>query len=78
MSSNTGQRAFHNARNKKAQKAGKEKFRNEKWLKQHLAFSGELWLGHRLTLTAGWPQIAEIFGERSTQILKIREFPFAK
>lgn len=30
----------------KAQKAGKEKFRNEEWLKDNVAFSGELWLGH--------------------------------
>lgn len=31
---------------KKAQKAGKDKFNNEKWLKQNVAFTGELWLGH--------------------------------
>lgn len=31
---------------KKAQKAGKDKFHNEKWLKQNVAFTGELWLGH--------------------------------
>ncbi len=31
---------------RKAQKEGKEKFRNEAWLKRHVAFSGELWLGH--------------------------------
>ncbi len=30
----------------KAQKAGKEKFNDEQWLKRNLAFSGELWLGH--------------------------------
>lgn len=30
----------------KAQKADKEKFRNEEWLKDNVAFSGELWLGH--------------------------------
>ena len=30
----------------KAQKEGKEKFKNERWLKEHVAFSGELWLGH--------------------------------
>ncbi|MBX2967297.1 MAG: amidophosphoribosyltransferase [Cyclobacteriaceae bacterium] len=29
-----------------AQKEGKEKYRNEKWLKENVAFSGELWLGH--------------------------------
>ncbi len=31
---------------KKAQKDGKEKFRDEHWLKENVAFSGELWLGH--------------------------------
>jgi amidophosphoribosyltransferase len=31
---------------KKAQKAGKNKFSNEKWLKENVAFTGELWLGH--------------------------------
>lgn len=31
---------------KKAQKEGKEKFRDEKWLKSNVAFTGELWLGH--------------------------------
>lgn len=31
---------------KRALKEGKEKFRNEKWLKENVAFSGELWLGH--------------------------------
>jgi len=30
----------------KAQKAGKEKFYDESWLKENLAFSGALWLGH--------------------------------
>jgi amidophosphoribosyltransferase len=30
----------------KAQKAGKDKFKNERWLKENVAFSGELWLGH--------------------------------
>lgn len=30
----------------KAQKAGKEKFKDENWLKENVAFSGELWLGH--------------------------------
>ena len=30
----------------KALKAGKEKFKDESWLKENLAFSGELWLGH--------------------------------
>jgi amidophosphoribosyltransferase len=31
---------------KKAQKEGKDKFKNETWLKKNVAFSGELWLGH--------------------------------
>lgn len=31
---------------RKAQKEGKEKFKNEHWLKENVAFSGELWLGH--------------------------------
>ena len=31
---------------KKALSAGKEKYLNEKWLKQYHAFTGELWLGH--------------------------------
>ncbi|MBX2946460.1 MAG: amidophosphoribosyltransferase [Cyclobacteriaceae bacterium] len=31
---------------RKAQKEGKEKFRDEKWLKENVAFTGELWLGH--------------------------------
>ncbi|MCU0398491.1 MAG: amidophosphoribosyltransferase [Cyclobacteriaceae bacterium] len=31
---------------RKAQKEGKEKFKDEKWLKENVAFTGELWLGH--------------------------------
>jgi len=31
---------------KKAQKEGKDKFRDEQWLKEKVAFTGELWLGH--------------------------------
>lgn len=31
---------------RKAQKDGKEKYHNEKWLKENVAFTGELWLGH--------------------------------
>ncbi|MFN5167993.1 MAG: amidophosphoribosyltransferase [Cyclobacteriaceae bacterium] len=31
---------------KKAQKEGKDKVRDEQWLKEHVAFTGELWLGH--------------------------------
>lgn len=30
----------------KAHKEGKEKYRDEKWLKENVAFTGELWLGH--------------------------------
>jgi amidophosphoribosyltransferase len=30
----------------KAQKEGKAKFKDENWLKENVAFSGELWLGH--------------------------------
>jgi len=30
----------------KAQEAGKDLYRNEKWLKENVAFTGELWLGH--------------------------------
>lgn len=31
---------------KRAQKDGKDKFRDERWLKENVAFTGELWLGH--------------------------------
>jgi len=31
---------------KRAQKEGKDKFLDEQWLKQKVAFSGELWMGH--------------------------------
>jgi amidophosphoribosyltransferase len=31
---------------RKALKEGKEKFKNERWLKENVAFTGELWLGH--------------------------------
>lgn len=31
---------------RKAQEAGKDLYRNEKWLKENVAFTGELWLGH--------------------------------
>src|SRR5690242_8880770 len=30
----------------RAKKAGKEKFKDEKWLKENVPFTGELWLGH--------------------------------
>ncbi|MBT1687727.1 amidophosphoribosyltransferase [Dawidia soli] len=31
---------------KRAQKEGKARFRDEQWLKENVAFTGELWLGH--------------------------------
>jgi amidophosphoribosyltransferase len=31
---------------KQAQKAGKGRFQDEQWLKENVAFTGELWLGH--------------------------------
>jgi amidophosphoribosyltransferase len=31
---------------KSALKEGKSKFRDDQWLKEHVAFTGELWLGH--------------------------------
>lgn len=45
---------------KKAQKEGKDKFKNEKWLKQHVAFSGELWLGHLRYGTHGLNSIENV------------------
>jgi amidophosphoribosyltransferase len=45
---------------KKAQKEGKEKFKDEQWLKEHLAFSGELWLGHLRYGTHGMNNIENV------------------
>jgi amidophosphoribosyltransferase len=45
---------------KKAQKEGKEKFKNETWLKQNVAFSGELWLGHLRYGTHGLNSIENV------------------
>ncbi|MFN7259483.1 MAG: class II glutamine amidotransferase, partial [Cyclobacteriaceae bacterium] len=45
---------------KKAQKDGKEKFKNEDWLKENLAFSGELWLGHLRYGTHGLNSIENV------------------
>jgi len=45
---------------KKAQKEGKDKFKNEKWLKQNVAFSGELWLGHLRYGTHGLNSIENV------------------
>ena len=44
----------------KAQKEGKEKFKDEKWLKQNVAFSGELWLGHLRYGTHGLNSIENV------------------
>jgi amidophosphoribosyltransferase len=45
---------------RKAQKAGKEKFKDEKWLKENVAFSGELWLGHLRYGTHGLNSIENV------------------
>ncbi len=45
---------------RKAQKEGKEKFRDERWLKRNLAFSGELWLGHLRYGTHGMNSIENV------------------
>jgi len=45
---------------KKAQKEGKEKFKDEQWLKENLAFSGELWLGHLRYGTHGFNSIENV------------------
>jgi amidophosphoribosyltransferase len=45
---------------KKAQKAGKDKFRDEHWLKENVAFTGELWLGHLRYGTHGLNNIENV------------------
>lgn len=45
---------------KKAQKEGKDKFRDEHWLKENVAFSGELWLGHLRYGTHGLNSIENV------------------
>jgi amidophosphoribosyltransferase len=45
---------------KKALKDGKEKFRNEQWLKENVPFSGELWLGHLRYGTHGMNSIENV------------------
>jgi amidophosphoribosyltransferase len=45
---------------KKAQKAGKDKFRDEHWLKENIAFTGELWLGHLRYGTHGLNNIENV------------------
>ncbi len=43
-----------------AQKEGKEKFKNEQWLKEKVAFTGELWLGHLRYGTHGLNSIENV------------------
>jgi amidophosphoribosyltransferase len=45
---------------KKAQKAGKDRFRDEHWLKENIAFTGELWLGHLRYGTHGFNSIENV------------------
>jgi amidophosphoribosyltransferase len=45
---------------KKAQKSGKEKFKDEHWLKENVAFTGELWLGHLRYGTHGMNSIENV------------------
>jgi len=44
----------------KAQKEGKDKFRDEQWLKEKVAFTGELWLGHLRYGTHGLNSIESV------------------
>lgn len=43
-----------------AQKEGKEKYHDEKWLKENVAFTGELWLGHLRYGTHGLNSIESV------------------
>lgn len=45
---------------RKAQKEGKEKFKDPTWLKEHVAFTGELWLGHLRYGTHGLNSIENV------------------
>jgi amidophosphoribosyltransferase len=45
---------------RKAQKAGKNKFRDAQWFKENVAFSGELWLGHLRYGTHGLNSIENV------------------
>ena len=45
---------------KKAQKYGKDRFRDENWLKENVAFTGELWLGHLRYGTHGMNSIENV------------------
>ncbi|MEQ9413790.1 MAG: amidophosphoribosyltransferase, partial [Cyclobacteriaceae bacterium] len=44
----------------KAQKKGGDKFRDEQWLKENVAFTGELWLGHLRYGTHGQNSIENV------------------
>ena len=44
----------------RAQKTGKEKFKDEKWLKENVSFTGELWLGHLRYGTHGQSSIENV------------------
>lgn len=44
----------------KGLKVGKEKFKDEDWLKENVAFSGELWLGHLRYGTHGYNSIENV------------------
>jgi len=45
---------------KKAQKTGKDKFYDSTWLKENVAFTGELWLGHLRYGTHGFNSIENV------------------
>ncbi|MBT1710395.1 amidophosphoribosyltransferase [Fulvivirgaceae bacterium PWU5] len=45
---------------KRAQKEGKGRFRDEQWLKENVAFTGELWLGHLRYGTHGMNSIENV------------------
>lgn len=45
---------------KKAQKVAKDKFYDAQWLKEHVAFTGELWLGHLRYGTHGFNSIENV------------------
>ena len=44
----------------RAQKTGKEKFKDEKWLKENVSFTGELWFGHLRYGTHGQSSIENV------------------
>lgn len=45
---------------KKAQKEGKDKFRNDQWLQENVPFTGEVWLGHLRYGTHGLNSIENV------------------